>query len=54
MATLKADSAFQGGWYSPERPPTVGLRAFGRVYAGWALSQSFYWEEVSRCSLLLT
>ena len=47
-ATLKADNAFQGGWYDPKRPPTAGLRAFGRVYAGWGLSQAFYWEEVIR------
>ena len=46
MATLRADSAFQGGWYDPKRPPIVGLRAFGRVYASWGLSQAFYWEEV--------
>ena len=46
MATLRADSAFQGGWFDPKRPPVVGLRAFGRVYASWGLSQAFYWEEV--------
>ena len=39
-AALTADDAFKGGWY--ESPPSKGLRAFGRVYAGWALSQAFY------------
>ena len=43
-ATLKADAAFGGGWYDDE--PTAGLRAFARVYAGWALSQAFYREGV--------
>ena len=43
-ATLTADAAFGGGWY--DEPPITGLRAFGRVYAGWALSQAFYREGV--------
>ena len=43
-AALTADDAYQGGWY--ERPPAKGLRAMGRVYAGWAVSQAFYREEV--------
>ncbi len=43
-AALTADAAFEGGWY--DRPPTTGLRAFARVYAGWALSQAFYRESV--------
>jgi homoserine O-acetyltransferase len=29
-----------GGRFSA--PPTLALRAFGRIYAGWALSQDFY------------
>ena len=41
-AALTADDAWQGGWY--ESPPTKGLRAMGRVYAGWAVSQAFYRE----------
>ena len=28
------------GWYNEK--PAEGLRAFGRVYAGWAFSQAFY------------
>ncbi len=43
-AALTADDAWQGGWY--EKPPVKGLRAMGRVYAGWAVSQAFYREEV--------
>ena len=43
-AALTADDAWANGWY--EKPPTKGLRAFGRVYAGWAVSQAFYREEV--------
>ncbi len=43
-AALTADDAWAGGWY--EKPPTKGLRAMGRVYAGWAVSQAFYREEV--------
>ena len=45
-ATMKADADFKGGWYDPQRPPTVGSRAFARVYAGWGFSQPFYWEKV--------
>lgn len=43
-AALTADQNFQGGHYST--PPTAGLKAFGRVYAGWAFSQTFYREEL--------
>ncbi len=43
-AALQADAAWQGGWY--DRPPTTGLRAVGRVYAGWGLSQAFYRQQV--------
>ncbi len=45
-ATLTSDPAWQGDHFAgrPER----GLRAFGRVYAGWALSQAFYREHAYR------
>jgi homoserine O-acetyltransferase len=43
-AALQADAAWKGGWY--DEPPTIGLRAVGRVYAGWGLSQAFYREKV--------
>ncbi len=39
-AALCADSHWQHGRYS--EPPRAGLRAFGRVYAGWAYSQAFF------------
>ena len=42
-AALTADDAWADGWY--EHPPTKGLRAMARVYAGWAVSQAFYREE---------
>ncbi len=43
-AALTADAAFNGKYFTawPER----GLRALGRVYAGWALSQAFYREKL--------
>src|SRR3954454_2670997 len=34
-ATLTLDPVFDGGIYSPDAPPTRGLRAFARIYAGW-------------------
>lgn len=45
-AALQADSEFAGGNYSA--PPTRGLKAFGRVYAGWAYSRTFYREGYFR------
>lgn len=43
-AALTADVAFDNGWYKEK--PNVGLRAMGRVYAGWGLSQAFYRNEL--------
>lgn len=45
-AALAADAAWNGGWYTA--PPTKGLRAVGRVYAGWGLSQPFYMQQLWR------
>ena len=45
-AALQADHAWNGGNYTT--PPERGLKAFGRVYAGWAYSQTFYREELYR------
>ena len=45
-ATLTADGAWQNGRFV-ERP-VRGLRAFARVYAGWAQSQAFYRQELWR------
>lgn len=42
IATLTADPAWRDGYFI-ERP-VKGLRAMGRVYAGWAMSQAFYRE----------
>ena len=42
-AALTADDAWRGGWY--DTPPTKGLRALARVYAGWVVSQAFYREQ---------
>ena len=47
-AALMADAAFAGGDYTT--PPEVGLKAFARVYAGWAYSQTFYRERL-HCEL---
>lgn len=52
-ATLTADAHYQDGYFTgwPER----GLRAMGRVYAGWAMSQTFYRDALWRqtgCSSL--
>ena len=43
-AALKADAAYKEGNY--ESPPVKGLKAFGRIYAGWAFSQTFYREKM--------
>ena len=43
-AALTADQSFAGGAYTTQ--PEKGLRAFGRVYAGWAFSQTFYREHL--------
>ncbi len=45
-AALLADAAFADGWY--QTPPLKGLRAFSRVYAGWAFSQDFFREQEYR------
>ena len=45
-AALQADSVYDNGNYS--LPPERGLKAFGRVYAGWAYSQTFYREQMYR------
>jgi homoserine O-acetyltransferase len=42
-AALVADAAFADGWY--QTPPVKGLRAFARVYMGWAFSQDFFREQ---------
>jgi homoserine O-acetyltransferase len=39
---LQSDAAWARGDY--EEPPQIGLRAFSTVYAGWAMSQSYFRE----------
>ena len=41
---LRADAAWNGGHYTD--PPSKGVRAMARVYAGWGLSQAWYREEL--------
>jgi homoserine O-acetyltransferase len=43
-ATLKADPAWRDGYFAEH--PVRGLRAMGRVYAGWAMSQAFYRQHL--------
>jgi len=43
-AALTADKNWNNGDY--KSPPISGLKAFGRVYAGWAFSQDFFREEL--------
>ena len=43
-AALRADAAWENGRYTSK--PEKGLRAVGRVYAGWGLSQTFYRKEL--------
>ena len=43
-SAITTDVAWAGGSY--DKPPLKGLKAMGRVYAGWAVSQAFYREEV--------
>lgn len=43
-ATLTGDPNWQGDYFTDH--PKRGLRAMGRVYAGWAMSQAFYREKL--------
>lgn len=43
-AALKADSQYSEGRYSS--PPVNGLKAFARVYCGWAYSQNFFRQHM--------
>ncbi|QBI19619.1 alpha/beta fold hydrolase [Egibacter rhizosphaerae] len=41
---IMTDAAWQEGLYDEQ--PVKGLRAVGRVYAGWGFSQAFYWQQL--------
>ncbi|WP_135504632.1 alpha/beta fold hydrolase [Roseovarius aestuariivivens] len=43
-AALQTDAAWDGLRFT--RHPVRGLRAFGRIYAGWAMSQAFYRQRL--------
>jgi homoserine O-acetyltransferase len=43
-ATLTGDPSWTGDHFTGH--PVRGLRAMGRVYAGWAMSQAFYREKL--------
>ena len=45
-AALTTDPNFRDGRFTAK--PTAGLRAMGRVYAGWAMSHAYYRDEVWR------
>jgi len=45
-AALIADAAWMDGEY--KAPPSRGLSALGRVWAGWGFSQDFYKNEIYR------
>ncbi len=47
---VKAALCADGGWANGDyaSPPVRGLKAFGRVYAGWAFSQTFYREGLHK------
>ena len=48
-AGLTADRTWNNGDYVDK--PVMGLRAFGRIYAGWAFSQAFYRQELDRTAM---
>lgn len=45
-AALTADREYNGGQYTSS--PVAGLKAFARVYCGWAYSQAFFREHLYR------
>jgi homoserine O-acetyltransferase len=45
-AALQADAIYDDGNY--QVPPAKGLKAFGRIYAGWAFSQTLYRKKMYR------
>jgi homoserine O-acetyltransferase/O-succinyltransferase len=45
-AALTADPAYRDGRFIAK--PSAGLRAMGRVYAGWAMSHDYYRDQIWR------
>ena len=45
-SALRADQGFNDGHYTEK--PVQGIKAFSRVYAGWAYSQAFYRDGLYR------
>lgn len=45
-AALTADAGWRGGYYT--QAPVQGLKAFARVYAGWAYSPAFFRDGLYR------
>lgn len=45
-AALVADPAYRDGAF--REPPVAGLRAMGRIYAGWAMSHPYFRDELWR------
>lgn len=48
IRAIENDPAWDGGFYSPERPPIAGVRAMAAIYAGWAFSEAFYRKQIFR------
>jgi homoserine O-acetyltransferase len=52
-SVLQAAPEWRNGYFTDK--PVAAIRSFGRVYAGWAMSQSFYrerlWEGIGFASL---
>lgn len=43
-AAIRTDAKWENGFYSSQ--PEQGLRTLARVYAGWGLSQPFYYKKL--------
>lgn len=51
LSSLRAALAADESWVKHGAKPVNGLKAFGRIIAGWGLSQAFYREEIYRTAL---
>jgi len=48
IRAIRNDAAWDGGFYSYDRPPVQGIKAMAAIYAGWAFSEPFYRLEKYR------